>query len=658
MANLVTAFRNLRIGVKTMFAPVVLLVLMLVIGIVSYSNLISIDTEITGITDDLAPDSGTATQLMRQVFLMRLAVKDYVKTAAEDDISKFAEAEKEFRSLLAKADADITSPQRVAILKMIHADAEIYSKTFHDVVVTNMKHRYQVVDKVMNVKGPLIENNLSTVRTSAYRDGDPEAAFHASEAQQHLLLARVYAFRFLTDNDAESKRRVDEELDLTTRSLETLLGDLQNPERRRLASEAQDAIKAYRVAFDEVADTIDRRNAAVTGVLDKRGPDMAQAAVQLQDSVFESLSEQGAVAQADINNTLHVILVLTALATAAGLLISVTVSRGIVGPVRQTNAMLQDIAEGEGDLTRRMAVNSRDEIGQMGDSFNLFVGKLQRIITEIAAAASQMATAAEELSAVTEQTASDVQQQSMETEQVATAMNEMTATVREVARNTEAASGAAQAANQEAAGGDRVVREAIMVIDALAREVQSSTEAIERLKDDSQNIGTVLDVIKNIAEQTNLLALNAAIEAARAGEQGRGFAVVADEVRTLAQRTQVSTGEIETLIETLQTGAERAVLVMQQSREQAGAAVEKARHAGNSLEAITKTVHTITDMNTQIASAAEEQSATSDEINRNIINIQAIAERTAAGAEQTATASLELSRLGEQLRGQVDQFKV
>jgi methyl-accepting chemotaxis protein len=237
-------------------------------------------------------------------------------------------------------------------------------------------------------------------------------------------------------------------------------------------------------------------------------------------------------------------------------------------------------------------------------------------------------------------------------------MNQMSATVQEVASNAEQASASADDGNNAATDGNRVVGQTISAISNLASDVQTSADVIETLKGDSENIGTVLDVIKNIAEQTNLLALNAAIEAARAGEQGRGFAVVADEVRTLAQRTQESTTEIEGLVEALQSGAQQAVDVMGNSRDQAENTVSQARLAGESLDAITQSVETIVNMNTQIASAAEEQSATTEEINRSVINIQDIAEQTAAGAVQTAASSTELNNLGEQMRGLVAKFKV
>ncbi|NOX75979.1 MAG: methyl-accepting chemotaxis protein [Gammaproteobacteria bacterium] len=314
--------------------------------------------------------------------------------------------------------------------------------------------------------------------------------------------------------------------------------------------------------------------------------------------------------------------------------------------------------EQSGDLTQQAKIISNDETGSLAVAFNHLVDNMANIVREVMIKADQLATAAEKLTTVTKQTSKGVQQQSDEIRLVATAINEMSATVHEVASNAAQASNSAEEGNTEANNGSQVVDQTISAISELAGDVQSASNVIEKLKGDSENISTVLDVIKTIAEQTNLLALNAAIEAARAGEQGRGFAVVADEVRTLAQRTQESTTEIEALVDTLQNGATKAVEVMEQSREKTEDTVNQAGQAGKSLNAINKSVANIFTMNTQIACAAEEQSATTEEINKNINNIQLIAEQTAYGAEETAAASNELSGLGEQLRGLVRQFKV
>ncbi|WP_409567084.1 methyl-accepting chemotaxis protein [Pseudomonas sp.] len=282
---------------------------------------------------------------------------------------------------------------------------------------------------------------------------------------------------------------------------------------------------------------------------------------------------------------------------------------------------------------------------------------LRNLIGRIGGGVGQIAAAAEQLSAVTAQTSVGVQKQREETDQVATAMHQMSATVQEVAQNAEQASSAARQADEQARQGDRVVKDAIGQIDSLSAEVEHSAHAIEELNTESGRIGSVLEVIRAVAEQTNLLALNAAIEAARAGEQGRGFAVVADEVRALARRTHDSTEEIEGLIGNLQRVAQKAVEQMQTSRNLTLRTVELAGEAGSALGRITESVSTIEQMNQQIAAASEEQSAVAENISQSVTRVRDIGEQSASGSEQTASASAELARLGVELQGLVARFR-
>ena len=329
---------------------------------------------------------------------------------------------------------------------------------------------------------------------------------------------------------------------------------------------------------------------------------------------------------------------------------------GIGKGVTKVEAAANQLAEG--DLRTRVDYTSNDEIGHIANAFNRMAERFGETINQVKDSISQLAAAAEETSVVNAQTTSGINQQQMETSQVATAINEMNATVHEVARNAVAAAQAAQEADNSFSEGKKVVGRIIGAIGELATEVEQSSQVIRELEKESENIGSVLDVIKSIAEQTNLLALNAAIEAARAGEQGRGFAVVADEVRTLAGRTQQSTREIEEMINRLQAGANKAVQVMETGKQKSQVGVEQAAAAGEALETINSAVDRINNMNTQIASAAEEQSSVTEEINRNIVNINQVAEQTAVGAKQTAMASDDLANLAEQLKKLVEQFKV
>jgi methyl-accepting chemotaxis protein len=280
------------------------------------------------------------------------------------------------------------------------------------------------------------------------------------------------------------------------------------------------------------------------------------------------------------------------------------------------------------------------------------------MVKQVSASTQQLAAAADEMSSISQDTLQGINRQQSETEQAATAMNEMTSTVQEVARSASDASNAATEADKEASNGNSVVTLVVNDIRELANEVNTSATAINELNEDTENIGSVLVVIRGIAEQTNLLALNAAIEAARAGEQGRGFAVVADEVRTLASKTQESTQEIQQMIERLQAGAKSAVAAMEEGVGKATSTVTRAEEAGEVLNNITKAVAQIADMNTQIATAAEEQSSVAEEINRNVVTINEIAIETANGAQQNSASSDELSRLSAELQQLVGTFKI
>jgi methyl-accepting chemotaxis protein len=339
------------------------------------------------------------------------------------------------------------------------------------------------------------------------------------------------------------------------------------------------------------------------------------------------------------------------------LVIYQSANRILIIPLTNLALKLQNISKGTGNLSERLEIKGKSEFDWLSGSYNGFVKKIAKTIDEIRLTSEKLATAAEQLASITENTEQGVLQQQTDTSQVASAMEEMTATVQEVARNAVQASEAAASTDTVAKSGKQVVDEAVNAINSLASEVQSAADVIQELEKDSENIGQVLTVIQGIAEQTNLLALNAAIEAARAGEQGRGFAVVADEVRTLASRTQNSTHEIQQTVEGLQVRARNAVKVMEQGQLQAKNSVQQAASAGEVLEQINSKIHDINDMNNQIACAAEEQTAVAEEINRSICKIGDISEQTSTGASNTSQACIELKELAVDLKTIVGHFK-
>lgn len=464
---------------------------------------------------------------------------------------------------------------------------------------------------------------------------------------------RISRLRVESHQNGEGKQLIVDVVNELDKTLEVARNQLTSPSDITLINQQLSAAREYRDALNgTVIDESTRKGGAFSAQVLERM--QTQGEILLKSSE-QLMSSQIAKRETDSSRTKYMLGFVTLLALLIGLFAAWSITRQIVIPLHQVLKDIDRIAGG--DLSQDVDVGRSDELGQVQRSMQSMTVKLRGLIGGISNSVTQIASAAEELSAVTEQTSVGVHNQKVETDQVATAMNEMTATVQDVARNAQAASEAAANADQQARAGDRVVGEAIEQIERLAAEVGNSTLAMSTLKQESDKIGTVLDVIKSVAQQTNLLALNAAIEAARAGEAGRGFAVVADEVRSLAQRTQQSTEEIEELVVGLQSGTQRVSQVMESSRALTDSSVELTRSAGASLESITRTVSTIQLMNQQIATAAEQQTAVADEINRSVLNVRDISEQTAGASDETAASSVELARLGNELQVMVSQFR-
>jgi len=358
-----------------------------------------------------------------------------------------------------------------------------------------------------------------------------------------------------------------------------------------------------------------------------------------------------------VENTQGLVLVLVAVGVILGALIAAAVSWSILSPLNQVIDAMQDIAQGEGDLTRKLDERGGAELSALARYFNQFVDKIRETVSRTAEAVNHLDHVTGRLSQISEQTVQGADRQYAETERAATAMTEMASTSVEVADNARLAADGATDADGSAQDGQRVVSQTMDSINQLANEVARAADVIGSLQQDSLQIGGILDVIRGIAEQTNLLALNAAIEAARAGEQGRGFAVVADEVRTLASRTQDSTMEIQAMIERLQKSSEEAVEVMSNGRTLAEETVDQAGQTSHSLATITSAVNSISEMNASISTAAEEQSKVAEEINQNIVTISDISQQTARGSNEIAQATEEMTQLAQTLKSLVGAFR-
>ncbi|WP_152225143.1 methyl-accepting chemotaxis protein [Pseudomonas sp. SCB32] len=488
---------------------------------------------------------------------------------------------------------------------------------------------------------------------------------HMTELSNDIARIRLESMRLLVNRDAATRQRSLDLIADARRNKENVLRDYK---RLILSAEEQQHTDALTRSLDTYLSHVDEllekiRQNDHEGALQKLNGDIAQQGKDLNQrlTTLIEFNRHGAAAAAEraveqYQNGRLVVAGVLILSIALTVLLAWQLTRSIVLPLNQAVRVAQTIASG--DLSQRFSVEGRDEPAQLLNALADMQGQLRETIRGIGNSASQLASAAEEMNSVMEQSSRALQQQSDQIEMAATAVNQMTSAVEEVANNAASTSAASRDAIEAARSGQGRVYETSSSIGALAGEVGSASQQAEALANQAQDIGKVLEVIRNVAEQTNLLALNAAIEAARAGEAGRGFAVVADEVRSLAQRTQSSTREIEELVSAIQTGSDQTVAALLSSSAHAERTVARTSEASAALEVILERMSLINERNLVIASATEEQAQVAREVDRNLLAIRDLATQTSAGATQTSAASQELSRLAVDLNGMVARFIV
>ncbi|MHC8351202.1 methyl-accepting chemotaxis protein [Pseudomonas sp. RT4P38] len=482
---------------------------------------------------------------------------------------------------------------------------------------------------------------------------------------ENVLRLRILSFRVLVNRDLsalqEAQTRIGVLVDKVRSAQSSYAALSATPEEAALYKTFTATLDSYLQAQTQMLE-LSRQNKldemrALINTRIKEGTD--QMGEQLNKLVALNNSDAktaSAAAGEQYRSAITGIIAVAVIAALMTVLLAWLLTRSIVTPLNRALLAAQTIAGG--NLTNVIEVDGKDEPARLLGALSAMQASLRKTIEQIAGSATQLGAAAEELSTVTQEASRSLQQQTNEIEQAATAVNEMTAAVEEVARNAVSTSEASNQSTQAAREGrDRVV-ETVGAIQTMTHDVQNTSVMIEGLAAQGRDIGKVLDVIRAIAEQTNLLALNAAIEAARAGEAGRGFAVVADEVRALAHRTAQSTQEIEKMVAGIQNGTGHAVASMQQSNQRTQSTLEMARAAGVALEQITQSIQLINERNLVIASASEEQAQVSREVDRNLVNIRDLATQSAAGANQTSAATHELSRLAVDLNAMVARFVI
>ncbi|QEI08313.1 HAMP domain-containing protein [Pigmentiphaga aceris] len=636
MAYINRVLENISVRTKLLLGFGLVLVLTLAISITGWWSITSL-----GVRGERMLDIATLNDLARD---MRIARLSYTLTASTADANSVTEQLGKLDSHLAHSRSVFTSELSVPQLKQASEAVRRYRQDYADLVegIKGREAARPAFTKHADTATAELQTLANRIASQDRSQGERDAI---TRAQSLLVQARAqvgeYAYTLNPEFEPLARAAIQQS-GVSVRALDKLLV----PSEPESVQAVQKSLDAFREVFGQFGDA----QAAVEVTQFALDADMEKLFAASQ-----RLAQIQAQERADDEQRAHGLLaVATGVVLLLGVLAALGITRMIVRPLMATLQRAEQVANG--DLSHDVVVTRRDELGMLQASMQRMTLNLRDLIGGLRDGVVQLASSAEQLSAVTAQTSSGVNGQQQETDQLATAMGEMTAAVHEVARSAERASDAAVHANREAGEGNEVVVQAIGQIERLANEVVQSTVAMTDLKRESEKIGSVLDVIKAVAQQTNLLALNAAIEAARAGEAGRGFAVVADEVRSLAQRAKDSTEEIEQLIAGLQRGTLQVASSLESSRALTDSSVELARRAGVSLGSITRSVSTIESMNHQIATAAEQQSSVTEGINRSVTTVREISEQTSAASQETATSSVKLAQLGAHLQTMVGRF--
>lgn len=649
-------FADLRIAYKTAIVPLVLCILLVVLGLVSTSSLRSVASGVEVVTQDLGPSMDQLAQITDAMARLQLSVRHYARSADQASAKQFSELDQRLSLALEQADKGIQDPQRRQLLAQIsrlHAD---YSRIFAEQLVPISQQRQQLMVSQLDVHGPAVEKILSSILENAQQDFNLDAVFYASAGIRNLLLGNQYLYQFLQENQPEQVVAFQRELANAQNVMTVLRDRTSSDSTKSKLNEALQALDLFKAAASKLVLLVKERNDAVLA-MGKLDPQIADLAQQLQQNIMQAMQEAARAANATVVSVSQLFWGLVLAAILFGGVLAYWVGAALVRSVGQINQMLQDMAEGEGDLTKRLPVHGKDDLGRLALSFNTFVEKIRRTVAAVAQASHTLEGAAQELQLNAKEAAGDVEQQRQESAQIAVAMSQVAASAAQMADTAQLTATLSVDARQSADLGLSRVQSNSAAMHSLTEKVDKLAGVIELLRSDSNRIDSVLEVIRSIAEQTNLLALNAAIEAARAGEQGRGFAVVADEVRSLAQRTQHSTKEIHEIIQALQERTLAAIEMMADSQTAVSHASASTVQTSQSLQAITLAVDAIDSNIQSMARAASEQARVATAVGVGVARANNISEHTFATVEKTRSAASSILELDSQLSRLIEQFQ-
>ncbi|MBB1488944.1 HAMP domain-containing methyl-accepting chemotaxis protein [Oceanospirillum sediminis] len=649
------AFNNISISKKLALSFGIILTFLLIISFAGYRGLSRSDKGLEQYRE-LAKVSNLTGQLQTSLLLMQAEFKSYLINNNTESLTRYNTQLQSMKTFLDQANREITAPERVALINEITPIISEYEQAVHR-IKEQITIRQNRASQVLIVKGSEMRKVMTELRQYAYQNDLGKLGHHASDLQEALILGRFHLLKYFESQNISDFETAHQQM---TKILDNHLAEIR---QQVLSQEQLTALEhfnqlrqAYLQAMDDAVQAIRKQLALAEEILERTGPAIADKIEKVKLSVIEDQRNTGPELQASNKQAKNLMGILALTAIFLGIVSAMFFARHITRRLRYVVQVAEQIARG--DLRMEKEHYGKDEIGHLQETLYNTSQSLRDMLSSISSASNSISSAAVQLSAVSEQTSKGTQQQLQESDQVASAVDEMAHSAIEVAEHTQRTASATEAAQQRSDSGYHTVTRTLNNIQQLHSSVSQTEQRLENVQKETQNIGSIIDVIQDVAEQTNLLALNAAIEAARAGEQGRGFAVVADEVRSLAQRTHQSTGEIHQLIARLQNSTNQVVSEMQESRKIADTSLSMTEEVRLILEEITAAIETVNDMSLQIASSAEEQSKVAEEINLSVVSVRTIADQSADAARETVIASSTMKQTSEQLQQLISNFRL